>query len=64
LAAVPPKYGRQNHAKQILVSSQSSAEEGTQPGGSERLQLKKLQIAMVDQEIFLPGSREGVYGSS
>jgi len=27
------KRGRQNHAQQILVSRQSSAEEGTQPSG-------------------------------
>jgi len=45
---VPAKHGRQNHAKQILVSGQSSAVEGTQPSGSEQLQLKNLQTAMVD----------------
>jgi len=37
------KRGRQNHAKQILVSGQRSAEEGTQPSGYERLRLKKSQ---------------------
>jgi hypothetical protein len=48
LAAVPAKQGRQNHAKQIFVSGQSSAEEGTQPSGSERSKTKKFKTAMVD----------------
>jgi hypothetical protein len=39
-AAVPAKQGRQNHAQQIFVSGQSSAEAAIQPSGSERLQLK------------------------
>jgi len=42
------KRGRQNHAKQIFVSSQSSAGEGTQPSGYERLRLKYIQTDMVD----------------
>jgi hypothetical protein len=37
--------------------------EGTQPSGYERLQTKKLQTVLVDQEIFLLGGREGVYSS-
>jgi hypothetical protein len=37
-----------SEAKQILVSSQSSAGEGTQPSGYERLQTKKLQTVLVD----------------
>jgi hypothetical protein len=45
---VPSKRGRQNHAKQILVSGQSSAGEETQPSGYERLQTKKLQTVLVD----------------
>jgi hypothetical protein len=36
------KRGRQNHTKQILVSGQSSAGEGTQPSGYERLRIKKI----------------------
>jgi len=42
------KRGRQNHAKQILVSGQSSAGEGTQPSGYERQKLKNKKTAMVD----------------
>jgi len=42
------KRGRQNHAKQIFVSGQRSAGEGTQPSGYERPRLKIAQTAMVD----------------
>jgi len=43
------KQGRQNHAKQIFVSGQRSAGEGTQPSGYERQKIKKLQTVMMDQ---------------
>jgi len=57
------KRGRQNHAKQILVSGQSSAGEGTQPSGYERLQTKKITNSFGGLRNILPGRREGVYSS-
>jgi hypothetical protein len=40
--------GRQTHAKQIFVSGQRGAGEGTQPGGYERLRLKNHKTGIMD----------------
>jgi len=50
------KQGRQNHAKQILASGQSSAGEGTQPSGYERPRSKNYKLVWWIKK-YLPESK-------
>jgi hypothetical protein len=43
--------------------AKAALEKEHSPAAMSDYKLKKLQTVLVDQEIFLPGRREGVYSS-
>ena len=63
LAAVTSEARQTESCEADFVCGQSSAGEGTQPSGYERLQTKKNTNSFGGLRNILPGRREGVYSS-